>query len=1090
MSSAELTQINDLSNGSGLLFGENALVSPNGASLLTAASSPTSVLPVDVEQLNQQADVLLSDSTPFFEATAAGEAQLLSTPAVTRLTITQSYLVRADILALRVETGSVVYGTQIPYEPQEFDEIQTYGSETWVVRDGEDYGYLVGSNQEIVRTMDRYVGDFLDRDVADNRLSYSISSSGDEAFSGRVNPEAVFRKSKPIDMAQSSVFFNDYPFAHTLYLDLESPLSPGIVYDIDFNDDFLPDFSFQFEPDVTLSEAVHVNQVGFRPDDPIKLAYLSTWMGNGGGVDYESGLDFWLVDTKTGDRVYQGVSTLAKSGDETEPTKGSNFSGSDSYQLDFTDFNREGEYRVCVDGVGCSLPFRISMFAWDDAFYTSARGFYYQRSGIALEQPYSDFERPRAFHPDDGMVVYQSTTSLLDVEGNPETGIEDIFTELVAGRTEETLPQAWGGYYDAGDWDRRIYHLESSRSFLELLELFPDHFNWVDLNLPESSNDLPDVLDEALWGLDLFRRLQKPDGGIPGGIESADHPRTGETSWQESLEVFAFAPDVWSSFLYAATAAQAAYALKDRDAALAQEYQDSALLAMGYGERELAAANLLSYATDTNDARNLAALWLFRLTNDTDWHDVFLQTTAFTEAGTPLELFENHSQREAAFLYARLDFADQNQDIKQNAIDATVTEASYSAIFSEYGSFNWTQDNGFVSVVWGGALGAPKVETLLRAHYLTGNQNFLTYGLLGTQVSVGANPDNMTYTTGLGARSPQNPLILNERALGQEPPPGITLYGPNDLSNLSGYWLLEQLSDEIFPNVYDWPTLESFLDVYLFPPATEFTLHDSMVPMSYALGYFSAWSYSGEPQKILNPDNPNDGVERSAFSGGGTLLVFDDEDVADAEGGEGFSEDSFSEDSFSDDSFFEDSFSEDAEFNEDSVFEDSFAERADSNGDDQLSEFGVGEFGLSDDFASEAESDGQGLAIADDSEDSSVSDGATTVNDQGNVETFANGGFTAPDFSDVPDFSDGSNDFEPSNDFETTLTGEDTPEDFTSETFVDEFAADDFATDELAETFTDEAEIVLLSPDTEDSLLPGLADVFVNALVDEDGGLP
>ncbi|NJM57506.1 MAG: hypothetical protein HC857_08795 [Synechococcales cyanobacterium RU_4_20] len=535
---------------------------------------------------------------------------------VTGLTVTQSYLVRPDVLALRIETGSVVYGTQIPYVAEASDEVQTNGLDTWVVRGGQDLGYLVGKDQGILRTLDRYAGESFDPLLADSPLSYSIRSSSDPLFSVAVNPEAVFRKSKPIDRAQTSILqVSDYPLAHTVYLDLKQSFSAGQTYEVNFSNGFLPALNFRFDPEQSTSEAVHVNQVGFRPDDPIKLAYLSTWMGKGGGLAYESGLKFWLTDTKTGERVYEGASAFAKSGQEVEPTKGSNFSQTDSYVLDFTDFNRSGEYRVCVEGVGCSLPFRIGDSVWDDAFQISARGFYHQRSGIALEQPYTHVERPRAFHPDDGgVVVYQSTTTLLNVESNVGFSSEDIFTQLVAGRTDEVLPNAWGGYYDAGDWDRRIYHLESSRSFLELLELFPDRYNWVNLNLPESSNKLPDVLDEALWGLDLFRRLQKVDGGIPGGIESANHPKTGEASWQESLEVFAYAPDVWSSYLYVATAAQAAYALKDRDAALAQVYEESALRAMSYGERDLATTNLLSYASDTNDARNLAALWLYRLT--------------------------------------------------------------------------------------------------------------------------------------------------------------------------------------------------------------------------------------------------------------------------------------------------------------------------------------------------------------------------------------------------------------------------------------------------------------------------------------------
>ena len=94
---------------------------------------------------------------------------------------------------------------------------------------------------------------------------------------------------------------------------------------------------------------------------------------------------------------------------------------------------------------------------------------------------------------------------------------------------------------DAGDWDRRINHLFTPRLYLELVELNPEYFKNLCLNIPESGNDLPDIVDEALFGLDIYRRMQMPDGGIRGGVESSEHTNEGSTSWQESLTVMAYA---------------------------------------------------------------------------------------------------------------------------------------------------------------------------------------------------------------------------------------------------------------------------------------------------------------------------------------------------------------------------------------------------------------------------------------------------------------------------------------------------------------------------------------------------------------------
>jgi endoglucanase len=47
-------------------------------------------------------------------------------------------------------------------------------------------------------------------------------------------------------------------------------------------------------------------------------------------------------------------------------------------------------------------------------------------------------------------------------------------------------------------------------NLLDLYELFPERIGAIKLALPpaESGNAIPDVLDEVLWNLDLYRRLQ------------------------------------------------------------------------------------------------------------------------------------------------------------------------------------------------------------------------------------------------------------------------------------------------------------------------------------------------------------------------------------------------------------------------------------------------------------------------------------------------------------------------------------------------------------------------------------------------------
>ncbi|MEO0868237.1 MAG: glycoside hydrolase family 9 protein, partial [Cyanobacteria bacterium J06642_11] len=520
-----------------------------------------------------------------------------------------------------------------------------------------------------------------------------------------------------------------------------------------------------------------------------------------------------------------------------------NHNETDVFIMDFSDFSTPGQYRVYVDGVGTSYEFEIGEDTWRDGFYVSARGMYHQRSGIALEQPYTEYQRPRPFHPDDGMDIYQSTVPLMDTNMGFLYGKNGLkaFDALVETKTDTVVPNAWGGWMDAGDWDRRISHLHVSRSFLELVELHPEYFETVKLDLPESNNNLPDILDEALWGLDVFRRLQTEAGGIPGGIESAEHPIKPQGSWQESLPVMVYGPGIWSSYFYANVAARAAYVLENYDQALAKTYEDSAIRAVNWAEAELAKASGEQHRT-INTNRNLAAAELYRLTGDKKWHQLFLKTTEFTKADAKISPHNYHDQSHNAFVYARTD-RDVDQAIQKNAIDAILRAAEADIEAIDNTGFKWNADPSR-AIGWG-TMTTPKTYGLFHAHSLTGDEKYLKAGILATQFAAGANPSNMMYTIGLGHRNPQMPLISDVRASGQEPPPGITVYGPMDVQNPNGHagrWenAIKQFAKEMTPSPWEWPTSEAYFDAYYYVPVTEFTVHQSIGPTAYSWGYIAA----------------------------------------------------------------------------------------------------------------------------------------------------------------------------------------------------------------------------------------------------------
>lgn len=753
------------------------------------------------------------------------------------------YPVRPDVLAIEIAAPEVTLATQSAYEPAPGDKVVNRNGRSYLKRNQQIVGTLVGQEQDILYTYDQVESTPFQVNAADTPTHYTITSSDDPHYASGLSPARIFRKTKPAAVSHESDGTLQWPTAHTLYLSLPHPLRSGKTYHIQFSKLGIEDVSLTYTPDTLRSEAVHLSQLGFRPTDAFKAGYLSTWMGNGGGLGYPNALEFRLINSQNDEIVYRGQSVRRREESQIEDPRDRDYTLSEVHQLDFSDFDQPGAYRLCVEGIGCSFNFEISEQVWQQAFLTSARGFYHQRSGTKIGQPYSDYERLRAFHPEDGMKIYQSSTSLLEVDMG--LGEADTFETLVANKTDVEVPAAWGGYFDAGDWDRRIQHLAVPRYLLELYNLFPTHFQSVDLNLPESNNALPDVLDEALWSLDFFRRLQLPNGGIRGGVESAAHPNRGEASWQESLTVMAYAPDVWSSYLYAGVAARAAHTLKQHDLSLSENYQNSALKAMNYAESRY---RVEDYATGKKmhqvaDQRNLAALELYRLTQDARWHDLFLATTAFKDERAEVSVHREYDQEDAAFLYASLLESNPSitidNKIARNARSAFLRQADDQVQLTKTSAFGWSRQSLTAPVGWRNGLGAPTAINLPRAHALTQNSTYLEAAISGTQFALGANPANMVFTTGIGDRTPQNPMISDYRLTHQNPPPGITLFGPADFDYYKDNKFINRTKGIIFPPTRQWPTAESYFDVYRNPISTEFTVQ-YMVASTYTWGYLAA----------------------------------------------------------------------------------------------------------------------------------------------------------------------------------------------------------------------------------------------------------
>lgn len=770
--------------------------------------------------------------------------------------ITNVSPVSQDILCIEIDACRIIPSIQIPYIADPGDVVTVrdktvLGEERniSVVRNGFPLGNLVGEGRKTIMLYERIAGIHLDADIVDMPSNYRISSPNDDNYRRAQTPGSVFRKSKPTGWTTTISGNEQFAAAkHYIYLKLPYPLKTGQTYLISMPDLNLKRSSVYYvhDPVHVRSEAVHTSQIGFRADDPDKNAFLSVWMGTGGGYTYPEGLEFWLIDDRTSEKVFTGKAVMQWKGSEPEGIgTRKNHSGTDLVRLDFSSFNTPGRYRVCVNGIGCGYPFDIDENStWKHAFEISMKGVFNHRSGIPMEPPYTDFVRPRSFHPDDGVKIYQSTCSLLN-SGNGLNALgtdKNNFGNLVAGKTDELVPEAWGGYMDAGDWDRRINHLFTPRLYLELFEMNPEYFKDICLYIPESGNDLPDIVDEALFGLDIYRRMQTAEGGIRGGVESSEHPIDGSTSWQETQTVLAYAPDHWSSYIYTGVAARAALVLKmlGKDE-LAEIWETSAVKAMEWAEVEYQKwikspdfEKVRNNAKNTVSVeRNLAAVELYRLTKDKRWHKVYLSTQDLQRDRT-----------EAAFIYARLDKSLINRKAQQSAINALMAEADRLVKLSESNGYGLTTGAADRPIgAYSSVYTIPASPTLVRAHYLSNNPVYLKTMLRSALYSAGANPMNMSLTTGLGENCVKYPLHEDSNHTGQPAPLGITVFGPFELSvgyARAGSPMGNRINSYLEPALSDWPTSESFFDVFWIVPMNEYVIDRPLGQAAFIWGYLAS----------------------------------------------------------------------------------------------------------------------------------------------------------------------------------------------------------------------------------------------------------
>ncbi len=227
---------------------------------------------------------------------------------------------------------------------------------------------------------------------------------------------------------------------------------------------------------IDFQDQILFNQVGYPTEGP-KVALLRA------KTDI-----FEVVDAQTGKVVFTGKSGALAFWD---------LSGDSVRTADFSKVNTPGKYRICLNNKSlCSGVFEIGDGVYSEIAKASLKSFYLIRSGMEITEEFGGkYARP-AGHPDTAVLVHASAASDKRPEG---------FTI-----------SSPGGWYDAGDYNKYIVNSSiTTYTLLLFCQMYPEYVKNFAVNIPESNNRIPDVLDELLFNLKWMLTMQDPnDGGV------------------------------------------------------------------------------------------------------------------------------------------------------------------------------------------------------------------------------------------------------------------------------------------------------------------------------------------------------------------------------------------------------------------------------------------------------------------------------------------------------------------------------------------------------------------------------------------------
>ncbi len=696
---------------------------------------------------------------------------------------------------------------------------------------------------------------------------YKISSNEDNNYANGRTPSRVGMESHLTGFvtARNSLWGDsNAPIGQfSLYLILDQPLKDGTKYGLalknlkDKDGKSYSANSLQFTyQDNTITGSVKANQVGYLLNSP-KYGYIGNYLGDAGAMQFAP-KGCAIINANTNTQVYEGK--ISFRGED------SILSGERVYECDFSDFNSLGTYYLHVPGAGRSYNFTIGNEIYNEVYLKTARFYYYQRDGIDLTSSHAG-EWARA-----GGHIYTDLHAKIHSISKTSSKYNSLYNnELVAPAGDFDVSRGW---YDAGDYGK--YVLTAAPAVFELFtayELMPEKFSDNQLNIAESGNGVPDLLDELKWEIDWVRNMQSGDGGVFERVVTEYYASTMPAD--DIAQRYLSPKTTHATADYAAMLAMAARVFKS-NAAFEKTYPGytSDLLARAekawqFLENHPHATPAQSFTDESIvgggsyyevpeeggpesdvDNRAWAAAELYKTTGKKKYEDAFKIYWKQYPSMFGYNEFNQH-QKKASWAYATTKFSTDGSLVNRYKQDLKYELERPDPLGIIYNTVNNVYRQGFRAdtpsyIGWGTyAKSSTYAWELIKASYLLNQPDYIKYAQINLDVQLGNNPQSQSYITGVGSQYPKDPLSTISALDGiDEPVPGLAVYGPYySLEQGNPYKKIALSTDYWYPSGKEngpYPILRRYSDVRELVEMSEYGIGDS-APGVAAFAYFSNW---------------------------------------------------------------------------------------------------------------------------------------------------------------------------------------------------------------------------------------------------------